>query len=220
MRYLLNNKTVSGANQPILFYCGNEAPIDEFYRDTGFITDRMAKNLSGLVVYAEHRYYGKSMPFGDQSFNKDNVKFLTVDQTLMDYVKLIQFIKSDANYKDSPVIAFGGSYGGMLAAWFRIKYPHIVYGAHAASAPILFFPRSVSPYAFNDLATRSYNVDAHYYCGRQIKASLNALKRWADDSSKDYYWIKYHFKTCTVPASSHEVYNLMSIFIDGFGTMA
>jgi lysosomal Pro-X carboxypeptidase len=108
-----------------------------------------------VVLFGEHRYYGKSLPFGDQSFTPDNVRFLTVDETLMDYVKLIKFIKN-ANpiYKYSPVIAFGGSYGGMLAAWFRMKYPHVIQGAHAASAPILFFPGSVSPYAFNELVTR------------------------------------------------------------------
>jgi lysosomal Pro-X carboxypeptidase len=48
----------------------------------------------------------------------------------MDYVKLIKYIKSDSymggKFKNSPVIATGGSYGGMLAAWFRMKYPHIV----------------------------------------------------------------------------------------------
>lgn len=76
---------------------------------------------------------------------------------MMDYVQLIKFIKaSDAKYTNSPVIAFGGSYGGMIAAWMRMRYPHIIQGAHASSAPILFFPGSVSPYAFLELATRSY----------------------------------------------------------------
>lgn len=51
---------------------------------------------------------------------------MTVDQAMMDYVKLIQFIKSQDKYKNSPVIAFGGSYGGMIAAWIRMKYPHII----------------------------------------------------------------------------------------------
>lgn len=45
MRYLYNEKNVVADNAPILFYCGNEDKIENFYKATGFITNRMAKNL-------------------------------------------------------------------------------------------------------------------------------------------------------------------------------
>ena len=57
----------------------------------------------------------------------------------MDYVELIKHVKQQFNAEDSAVIVFGGSYGGMLAAWLRIKYPATFQGALAASAPILQF---------------------------------------------------------------------------------
>jgi pimeloyl-ACP methyl ester carboxylesterase len=57
-----------------------------------------------------------------------------------DYALLIGQLKIEHNAAAAPVVAFGGSYGGMLAAWIRIKYPNVVDGAIAASAPIWGLP--------------------------------------------------------------------------------
>jgi lysosomal Pro-X carboxypeptidase len=42
---------------------------------------------------------------------------------MMDYVELIKFVRTEYNAADKAVIVFGGSYGGMLAGWLRMKFP-------------------------------------------------------------------------------------------------
>jgi pimeloyl-ACP methyl ester carboxylesterase len=42
---------------------------------------------------------------------------------MFDYVDLIKMIKTSKGLEDRAVIVGGGSYGGMLAAWLRMKYP-------------------------------------------------------------------------------------------------
>ena len=96
------------------------------------------------------------MPFGDQSFQKENLPYLTVEQAMEDYVDLIRDLKIQWDIEDQAVIVGGGSYGGMLAAWLRMKYPQWFQGALAASAPILFFQGYVNPDAYDNIATDDY----------------------------------------------------------------
>ena len=44
---------------------------------------------------------------------------------MMDYVEFMLDFKNDRDIKDRAVIVGGGSYGGMLSAWLRMKYPHV-----------------------------------------------------------------------------------------------
>jgi lysosomal Pro-X carboxypeptidase len=126
MRYLINDKYYNKTSGPILFYAGNEGDIWTFYNNTGFVTETLAKELGAVVVFAEHRYYGTSMPFGtsEASFaDVEHRRFLSIEQVMWDYIELIKYVKELNSIQDRAVIAFGGSYGGMLAAWMRMKYP-------------------------------------------------------------------------------------------------
>jgi hypothetical protein len=89
MRYLVDMTYWDEQTGPIIFYSGNEGDIWTFFENSGFMTTTLAKEFNALVVFAEHRYFGQSMPFGDQSFDKPNLVYLTVEQTMMDYVDLI-----------------------------------------------------------------------------------------------------------------------------------
>lgn len=45
-------------------------------------------------------------------------------------------------------IAFGGSYPGSLAAWARLKYPHLISGSVSTSGPLLAIPDFQGKVAF------------------------------------------------------------------------
>ena len=79
MRYLVDDTYFDKDNGPIIFYAGNEGDVYTFFDNSGFMTTTLAEKFGALVVFGEHRYFGTSMPFGDDSFDKDNLKYLTVE---------------------------------------------------------------------------------------------------------------------------------------------
>lgn len=218
IRYLVNDTWRRGNNAPIFFYTGNEGDIEVFAENTGFMWE-IAPEFGAMVVFAEHRYYGLSMPFGNKSFtNPAHSGYLTSQQAIADYVDLIEYLRSNEVRKHSPVIVFGGSYGGMLSAWMRLKYPHIVQGAIAASAPILQFTGITSCESFARIATSSYRA-ADEACPKLIKRSWNVITNLtSNDEGKK--WLSDNWKLCKPLKNSTHVEELQAFLEDVYGNIA
>jgi lysosomal Pro-X carboxypeptidase len=125
-------------NNTILFYTGNEANVELYVNATGFAWEHAAE-LGALIIFMEHRFYGESIIPGAGTVEGGDLHLLTMEQALADYATAIYRLKAELNSSGSAVVALGGSYGGMLSAWLRMKYPAAVQGALACSAPILAF---------------------------------------------------------------------------------
>ncbi|KAL9973435.1 hypothetical protein ACROYT_G019896 [Oculina patagonica] len=195
-RYLVAMKNWD-KGQPILFYTGNEGDITWFANNTGFMWD-IANEFKAMLVFAEHRYYGKSLPFGKESYKGPKyLGYLTSEQALADFAVLIRHLKDTIpGASDSPVVAIGGSYGGMLASWFRMKYPNVVVGALAASAPILQFTGMTPCEKFYQIVTQDFRRDGGDACVNSVKKTWDIVKNYGktDDGRKRLSKI---FKLCS-----------------------
>lgn len=125
--------TQNDPRAPIFLMLGGESPSSP-----SMVTSRAmsmyAKKFNALQVGLEHRYYGKSQPF-DQ-LTTANMKWLSSQQALADAAALVAYLRTlNPNY-NPPVITFGCSYSGALAAWFRMKYPQVTLASVASSAPV------------------------------------------------------------------------------------
>ena len=197
-KYLINDKHWGGAQNkaPIFVYTGNEGIIEWFANNTGLMFE-IAPKFQALLVFIEHRFYGKSMPFGNQKESyktAETLGYLNSQQALADYATFILELKKNLSAEASPVVVFGGSYGGMLAAWFRLKYPHVAIGALASSAPILQFDNIVPQSTFYDIVSNDFKR-ASKNCFNVIKESWNDLQAMSTEEG-GLQKISRTFRTC------------------------
>lgn len=219
-RYFLNSQYWDPLTGVIFFYSGNEADVTLYVNHTGLMWEN-AQQFKALLVFAEHRYYGLSQPFGTASGNILN--YLTHEQTLADYAELLVSLMT--NYSVSqPVIVFGGSYGGMLAAWARIKYPSIFTGAISASAPIMAFNGMNPPYDNNTYwqvvtADATAAAGSPPACANNVRAAFNALLA-AGTSPAGLANLSTTFQMCTPLQSLTDAQTLALFHLNAWDTMA
>ncbi|KAL0007859.1 hypothetical protein SO802_009361 [Lithocarpus litseifolius] len=198
-RYIVNFTHWRGAKKaaPIFVYLGGESTSDDDVGSTGFMMDN-ARRFGGLEVYAEHRFYGQSIPHGftrEGALKNANIRgYLNSNQALADYAELIVSLKKNLSADSSPVLVAGGSYSGELAAWFRLKYPHIAMGALASSAPILYFDDLVPPNSYYVVVTQDFQ-EASWSCYETVKSSWSEIDRVAAKPN-GLSELSKKFKTC------------------------
>ncbi|KAM4771931.1 putative serine protease K12H4.7 [Rhinophrynus dorsalis] len=131
-RYFMNDSFVKTGG-PVFLMIGGEGPANPAWMTSGtWLT--YAEKLGALCLMLEHRFYGKSHPTKDMS--TDNLRYLSSRQALADLAHFQTMMTQNLELGSSKWVVFGGSYPGSLAAWYRLKYPHLAHAAVASSAPV------------------------------------------------------------------------------------
>lgn len=130
-RYFANSEYYQDGG-PIFIYVGGDFPVGTFWLEHGHMHD-IAKDLNGYIFGTETRYFGQNRPRSDVT--TENLMFLSIEQILADMAHLIDHIRQeDPRLINAKVILVGTMFGGNLATWFRVKYPHYVDGVWSSSS--------------------------------------------------------------------------------------
>ena len=140
-----------------------------------------------------------------------NLKYLTSEQALNDAALFIDFINKKYQLTDNNKwIVFGGSYSGSLAAWFRLKYPHLVAGAVASSAPVQ------AVLNFKDYI-KVVDESLGQHCVQQIRSATDEISKMLQNP-KQWELIEEKFHLCDKLDGNNklDVSNLMSNLANNF----
>lgn len=191
-RYWVNANYWRKKDGPVFLYIGGEFEMSARYIDGGNIVD-LAEQYGGLIFGVEHRFYGLSVFEG--SLEIENLVYLSSQQALADLAEFCVFARKMYNLTDqNKWIAYGGSYPGSLSAWFRLKYPHLVSGAVASSAPV---QAKTDFQGYNNVAAASFAsplVGGSVQCRSNIKKAFTTVDQLI--AEKNFQKLEEDFSSC------------------------
>jgi serine protease 16 len=170
IRYLLNDN-VYRENGPIFIFIGGGEITSEWIT-RGNVFD-VAQAQGGVLAALELRYFGQSRPTNDTSF--ENLQWLTLNQAVADIGRFANFMSQ--RYLEAPIIVWGSGVGGSLATWARQKYPNVIDGAWASSAPLDAFVEFTD---YFPSVSRTINSIGGPECGQVIADAFQMIEEAFD----------------------------------------
>ena len=181
--YWVNEQFWSGtAGSPVFLYLGGEWQEDGATLEYGSnVMTVWAKTFGGLMVDIQHRYYNGVPAIEDG--NATGIEYLSSEQAIADVAAVVahlnSFYAANRSATGLKYIHMGGSYAGNLAAYYRLKYPHLSVGAFAVSGPV----EAVVDY------TGFFSVEGHDLtpdCLNTTRAAVRVLDALVADQQKGW----------------------------------
>eukprot|EP00298_Acanthocystis_sp_HF-20_P008801 c17906_g1_i1.p1 GENE.c17906_g1_i1~~c17906_g1_i1.p1 ORF type:complete len:503 (-),score=237.15 c17906_g1_i1:59-1567(-) len=191
--YVNDTFWVPGSKAPVFICVGGEGPP----LDGSVVVSSVHCNIAvewlqdqqALMFAVEHRYYGCHNMSACPVDNFDSVssyKYLSSSQALSDLAQFYLFATEKYNLtKDNKWVSWGGSYPGMLAGWFRLKFPHLVYASVASSAPTT---AQLDMVGYNDVVGEAFNstsAGGSPECYKLIKTGHDSIGQMMNGSDSD-----------------------------------
>ncbi|XP_047450601.1 thymus-specific serine protease [Mugil cephalus] len=211
-RFFVNEAHWQRPDGPVFLFIGGEGPIFEFDVLAGHHVD-MAKEHGALLLAVEHRFYGNSV--NPDGLKTENLADLSSQQALADLALFHQYISQSFSLSHRNTwISFGGSYSGALSAWFRGKFPSLVYGAVASSAPV---KAKLDFSAYNNIVGSSLKnmaVGGSEKCLAKVREAFVAVE--AALMSGNISQVAMDFGCCQIPKDPADQTELMQNLADIF----
>ncbi|XP_001868268.2 thymus-specific serine protease [Culex quinquefasciatus] len=210
MRYMDNGEYYNPGG-PLFIYVGGEWTINEGSLVRGHFHD-MARELGAYIFYTEHRYYGLSRPTANT--RTDQMRFLNVDQALADLAHFVEEMRRTIpGAENAKVIMAGGSYSATMVAWFRQKYPHLINGAWASSAPLL---AKLDFTEYKEVVSESIRLVGGDACADRIQRAYAQVEALLEQGAYDEVAQEFNLCASTDLTKTLDKQNFLSSISDYF----
>ncbi|XP_055545768.1 thymus-specific serine protease-like [Wyeomyia smithii] len=194
---------------PILIFLGGLNPIiPELIGETTLIHE-MAREWNGALFAFESRFYGQSRLTEDVS--TENLRLLSTDQILADLAAFVTYVKREhIGDETARVLVAGNELGGALAAWFRVRYPHLGHAAWASSA---YMHAVLNFQDFSEAWAEALIEHGSQECYNEIFVAFHVLQNMIDLGRADLIYEKFNICTPIDPENTRQVQYFFSVLM-------